>query len=279
MPPLITPEELKQLMVQSGLVIVDAQTGPSHAEDYASRHISRAQHVGLDTDLSEKPADPAHGGRHPLPELRKFAELLGRLGITPSSHVVVYDNKHGVNAAARFWWMLRAAGHERVQVLNGGLQAAVVAGIPVTDEITPAQESGPYPLTGWKQTTVTLDEVKQAIEDPRRLLIDVREGYRFRGESEPFDLVAGHIPNAINVPFKKNLSEDGFFLPSDELNDLYASIIGSRNPADVIVSCGSGVTACHTLLAMEAAGIRGPRLYVGSWSEWSRNNLPVAKGE
>src|SRR5262249_42383659 len=157
---------------------------------------------------------------------KKFGMLLGNLGIDPSSHVVVYDNKQGVNAASRFWWMLKAAGHKPVQVLNGGIQAAADAGIPVTNEITKAVPVTAYPVDNWKLPIVSLDEVIKATDDPKYLIIDVREGYRYRGESEPLDLIAGHIPNAINVPFKDNLDNDGFFLSPQQLAENYKSIIG-----------------------------------------------------
>lgn len=279
MMPIISAVELVSQLNSPDLVIVDAQSGPDSKSKFLKQHIRGAQHVDLDIDLSEKPVNPAQGGRHPLPDIKKFAALLGNLGIDAGSHVVVYDDKRGVIAASRFWWMLRAAGHKQVQVLDGGLQAAVAAGLPVTEEAPSPMTRPPYPVNEWKLPVVNLETVKNVIANPEFLLIDVREEYRFRGESEPLDLVAGHIPHSVNVPFKKNLNDHGTFLSSEDLAALYKSVMGDRKPENVMVSCGSGVTACHTLLALELAGITGASLYVGSWSEWSRNQLPIATGE
>ena len=277
--PIISAVELVSQLNSPDLVIVDAQSGPDSKSKFLQQHIRGARHVDLDIDLSEKPVNPAQGGRHPLPDIKKFAALLGNLGIDAGSHVVVYDDKRGVIAASRFWWMLRAAGHKQVQVLDGGLQAAVAAGLPLTDEAPSPMTRPPYPVNEWKLPVVNLETVKNVIANPEFLLIDVREEYRFRGESEPLDLVAGHIPHSVNVPFKKNLNDHGTFLSSEDLAALYKSVMGDRKPENVMVSCGSGVTACHTLLALELAGITGASLYVGSWSEWSRNQLPIATGE
>lgn len=279
MMPIISAVELVSQLNSPDLVIVDAQSGPDSKSKFLKQHIRGARHVDLDIDLSEKPVNPAQGGRHPLPDIKKFAALLGNLGIDAGSHVVVYDDKRGVIAASRFWWMLRAAGHKQVQVLDGGLQAAVAAGLPLTDEAPSPMTRPPYPVNEWKLPVVNLETVKNVIANPEFLLIDVREEYRFRGESEPLDLVAGHIPHSVNVPFKKNLNDHGTFLSSEDLAALYKSVMGDRKPENVMVSCGSGVTACHTLLALELAGITGASLYVGSWSEWSRNQLPIATGE
>ena len=276
--PLISATELSQQMSSSSIVIIDARSGKDAFEQFANNHILGALHVDLDKDLSQKPTDAANGGRHPLPDIRNFGSLLGELGIHPDSQVVVYDDKSGANAAARFWWMLKATGHQKVQVLDGGLKAASAAGLPFTSEITVPNKLADYPVDTWKLPTISLKEVEKATMDPNSLIIDVREAYRYLGESEPIDLVAGHIPNAINIPYLRNLTSDGVYLPVQELVSLYKTALGERNPDQVIVHCGSGVTACHTLLALEQAGISGANLYVGSWSEWSRNNLPVATG-
>lgn len=278
MPPLISATELSQQMSSSSIVIIDARSGKDAFEQFANNHILGALHVDLDKDLSQKPTDAANGGRHPLPDIRNFGSLLGELGIHPDSQVVVYDDKSGANAAARFWWMLKATGHQKVQVLDGGLKAASAAGLPFTSEITVPNKLADYPVDTWKLPTISLKEVEKATMDPNSLIIDVREAYRYLGESEPIDLVAGHIPNAVNIPYLRNLTSDGVYLPVGELVSLYKTALGERNPDQVIVHCGSGVTACHTLLALEQAGISGANLYVGSWSEWSRNNLPVATG-
>lgn len=263
-------------MTQGNIVIIDARTGPDAREKYNIEHLEGAQYVDLEKELSQKTADPSNGGRHPLPSIKNFTELLGRLGIEKLTQVVVYDDKSGANAAARFWWMLKSLGHEHIQVLDGGLKAAIEAGLPLTNIIPNANARPAYPADKWLLPTIKADTVADATNDPDYLVIDVREAYRYRGESEPIDLVAGHIPGAVNIPYAGNLDPDGYFLSSDELANKYKEAIGKRNPEQVIVHCGSGVTACHTLLAMEEAGIEVPKLYVGSWSEWSRSNRPVA---
>ena len=277
--PLISPVELAKLMTQGNILLIDARTGPDAREKYNSEHLEGAQFVDLEKDLAQKSADPSHGGRHPLPAVKNFSELLGRLGIERSTHVVVYDDKAGANAAARFWWLLKAAGHENIRVLDGGLKNANEAGLHLTNIIPNIKSKPAYPADKWILPTVDADRVAKAVADPNYLVIDVREAYRYRGESEPFDLVAGHIPGAINIPYTVNLDADGYFLPADKLADKYKQAMGDHDPQQVIVHCGSGVTACHTLLAMEQAGIETPNLYVGSWSEWSRNDRPVAFGE
>lgn len=272
--PLIDPKDLQL----GNCIIIDARSGPDAYQRYASNHLEGALHVELDRDLSQKPHDPAYGGRHPLPDLEVFTRFLGNLGITPSSHVIVYDDKHGANAAARFWWMLRALGHDKVQVVNGGLDAIIRNRLPMSSAISSPTSAPPYPADAWRRPTVSIHDVLNALKDGSRTVIDVREGYRYRGESEPIDLIAGHIPGAINVPYLDNLSEDGTFRPAEELASQFKNVLGKRNASDIIVHCGSGVTACHTLLAMEHAGLKGASLYVGSWSEWSRRDLPIGTG-
>jgi thiosulfate/3-mercaptopyruvate sulfurtransferase len=272
--PLIKPHEIS---FEKGNVIVDTRSGPDAFERYRINHVKGALHADLDKDLSKKTADAAAGGRHPLPDIKDFGAFLGKLGITPSAHVIIYDDKAGANAAARFWWMLRSVGHKNVHVVDGGLDAIVRAELPMSAEIAKPVTTTPYPVTEWKLPTVTINEVKDAAKDENALVIDVREAYRYRGEREPIDLVAGHIPGAINIPYLDNLTENGSFRAPEDLASLYEKAIGTRKPENVIVHCGSGVTACHTLLALEQAGISGANLYVGSWSEWSRNDLPVGK--
>jgi thiosulfate/3-mercaptopyruvate sulfurtransferase len=277
--PLIRPAHLIKLMQSGSVVLIDARTGPGAVEKYNAEHLEGAQFVDLETDLAQKSADAANGGRHPLPAIENFTALLGRLGVERSTHVVVYDDKAGANAAARFWWLLKATGHENIQVLDGGLKNAIEAGLPVTNVIPEITALPAYPADKWVLPTVDADKVAKAVADPGYLVIDVREGYRYRGESEPIDLIAGHIPGAINIPYTGNLDAEGNFLSAEMLADKYKEAIGAHDPKQVIVHCGSGVTACHTLLAMEQAGIETPNLYVGSWSEWSRNARPVAVGE
>ena len=276
MSPLISAAELASILQSGNLILIDVRSGPGARERYLSAHLPGARHTDLERDLSVPPADAAQGGRHPLPAPPSFGELLGRLGIIPSSHVIVYDDKHGAMAAARFWWMLKAAGHEKVQVLNGGLQAAERLGLPLTGEITAFDPASPYPVSEWKLPMADIETVADAAADPERMVLDVREAYRYRGESEPIDLVAGHIPGAVNLPYVENLDDQGLFLSPAALAEKYSALLNGLQPSQLIVHCGSGVTACHTLLALSSAGLQGAALYVGSWSEWSRNDRPIA---
>lgn len=258
-------------------ILIDARGGQDSYQRYLAGHLNHAIYADLDQHLTTKPDDPAFGGRHPLPNIQEFAVLLGNWGITPDSHVVVYDDKSGAFSASRLWWMLRAIGHENVQVLNGGLQAAKDAGITLSTEAYTPVAVDPYPVTHEYANTVEIAEAGEAAQDPSRLVIDVRETPRYLGQTEPLDLIAGHIPGALNLPYINNLGADGKYLPADELRKAYDAAIGDVAHSEVIVHCGSGVTACHTLLGMDYAGINGPKLYVGSWSEWSRRDLPIGK--
>jgi thiosulfate/3-mercaptopyruvate sulfurtransferase len=276
--PLITARQLQQRQRAESIVLLDARTGPEARARYQAAHLPGALFVDLERDLAQ-PADPARGGRHPLPPVADFVALLGRLGIGPATPVVVYDEKEGANAAARTWWLLRSAGHTAVQVLDGGLQAAVAAGSGLSAATEQAAAATPYPFTAWQLPQASMAEVQQASRTGSALIIDVREAARFRGETEPIDLVAGHIPGAVNVPFTSNLAVAGGYLTPAELRAKYEPVLGGRPAEAVIVHCGSGVTACHTLLAFAQAGLPLPRLYVGSWSEWSRNPNPVATAQ
>ena len=168
--------------------------------------------------------------------------------------------------------MLRAIGHEKVQVVNGGLQAAIKAGFPVSSEIETFEPTEKYPVSEWKLALADIEVVEKARNNNENIVIDVRDKNRFDGLTEPLDLIAGHIPGAVNVPFSENLDENGFYHSAETLHQKYSQLLGDVKPENTIVHCGSGVTACHTLLAMDYAGIEIPKLYVGSWSEWSRND-------
>ena len=270
--PIIQPEELVDLAKASEIVIIDA----GNIVSYAMQHLKDAMHADLNADLAAVPDNPANGGRHPLPDTAVFGDVLGRLGITPQSHVVVYDDKNGALSAARFWWMLRAAGHEKVQVLNGGVTAAAKAGFPLSDLVGIPIPSEHYVFNEWKLPMAFIDEVEAAAMNDNRIVIDVRAAARYRGETEPLDPVAGHIPGAVNIPYESNLDAEGFFLGPEELESKYKIALEGINPQDAIVHCGSGVTACHTLLAMDYAGFPMPKLYVGSWSEWCGNGKQIA---
>jgi thiosulfate/3-mercaptopyruvate sulfurtransferase len=277
---LIKANELSSLLTVGDTVFVDARGGADAYDRFSNGHLEGALFVDLETDLSEKGGDAKDGGRHPLPSIENFGRLLGNLGIMPSTTVVIYDDKRGANAAARMWWMLRAVGHDRLFVVDGGLEAIVAAGLPISTEAwTLLTDYPPYPVLHWELPTVGLEEVKNAVEIDAALIVDVRENYRFNGESEPIDLVAGHIPSAQNIPYTENLTADGVFADRDVLKEKYERLLAGHEMKEVIVHCGSGVTACHTLLALEELGLSGASLYVGSWSEWSRNGLPIQTAE
>ena len=269
MKPIITSTELSEIFHQENLVIFDARTGKNARENYLQNHIKGSRFIDLDKDLAEIGEDAAFGGRHPLPKISKFAETLQNLGISEDSHIIVYDLANGGNAAARCWWMLRAFGLEKVQVLSGGFQSTVKSGISTNSGEEIFKKTSFILRENWSLPTSTLENVEQEIAENSATVIDVRDAYRYRGESEPIDLVAGHIPGAINIPFSENLDENGEFLSPEILKEKYQQLLNDK-PEKLIIHCGSGVTACHTILALDYAGFPIPNLYVGSWSEWSR---------
>jgi thiosulfate/3-mercaptopyruvate sulfurtransferase len=266
MNPLISVEELARLVETApDLVLLDARPGTS---GYAAAHLRGARHADLETQLSaarDDNADPSRGGRHPLPDFDRWLQTLGKWGVSPSTTVVVYDDQHGANSAARAWWMLRAVGHRDVAVLDGDWRS-----LPLTDELPQFNALPRYPATSWQLPTVDMERVDALRNDDAWRVLDVRARERFRGETEPIDPIAGHIPGAINLPFAENMSE-GRFKSSEELRAQYQELFAGTPAERVVVHCGSGVTACHTLLALEHAGLPGASLYVGSWSEWCRN--------
>jgi 3-mercaptopyruvate sulfurtransferase SseA len=348
MSPIIEVEELLALTGRSQVLLFDAGNGAAARANYEKEHLRGAIFVDMDTELSGPKNDISVGGRHPLPDKDAFAATLTRLGVSKNSHIVIYDDKNGANAAARFWWMLKAAGHENVQVLNGGFQEAKKMGFPMESglgfeakktagvaEISPiglltstsvtstknastdspimgeagsssgqqaseSTESGeltqisaipeamdegssatdtstkqPYTIHDWKLPLAHIDEVEAAAKAEGRIVIDVRSKERYDGITEPLDPVAGHIPGAINIPFTENLDNDGLFIQAQELRQKYSAATHEMKSSDIIVHCGSGVTACHTILAMAYAGFDIPKLYVGSWSEWCRSGKNI----
>jgi thiosulfate/3-mercaptopyruvate sulfurtransferase len=256
--------------------VIDARA-PDGRAAYEEGHIRGALFADWGEDLSAPGANAAQGGRHPLPPIDVWARTLGRLGIRSETAVVVYDDAGGAMAAARLWWMLRASGHRDVAVLDSGLAAARAAGIPIDRERAAVAPVEPYPVTAWTLPIVDIDEVESARRDPGRVVIDVRAPERYRGESETIDPVAGHIPGARNVPLSENLA-GGRWKPPEELRAMYRRVLGDVPPERTVVHCGSGITACHTLLALARAGLPGAALYVGSWSEWCRTGRPIATG-
>ncbi|NDK38830.1 sulfurtransferase [Pseudoxanthomonas gei] len=242
---------------------------------YDASHLPGATYADLNVDLSQ--LGLAGEGRHPLPDEKTFAGKVGEWGIAPGDQVVVYDAGDGSMAAARLWWMLRLLGHERVAVLDGGLAAWRAKGLPETSQLHPPVAVAPYPAGFDRSRIATSSEVQSRLQDAPGWLLDARAGERFRGEVEPIDPVAGHVPGAVNRPIADNLLA-GHFRSAEELQAAIEPLLGGRDPQDVVVMCGSGVTACHLLLAMEHAGLHGARVYAGSWSAWiSDPARPIAR--
>ncbi|MCZ4410601.1 sulfurtransferase [Cryomorphaceae bacterium 1068] len=275
---LISAAELAPHVGRRSIVLIDARGGKDPKEAYEQKHIKGARYVDLEYELSDIKKDLSKGGRHPLPTPRAFGKVLGRLGITPQSRVVVYDDQGGANAAARFWWMLRSIGHRRVQVLNGGLQAAERENIPMSSTAPRFEPAPPYPAKEWQWPTATMADVRTMQKEREadkswykmkyNVIMDAREDHRYRGQSEPIDLVAGSISYAINTPYTDTMNEQGMMLPTAEIREKYEDFLWDCSP---MVCCGSGVTACHLILALESARFEPPALYVGGWSEYSRN--------
>lgn len=238
-------------------------------------HIPGALYAHLDRDLSGPHAPGA--GRHPWPQAEAFAAWLGRVGVTPASRVVAYDAGDGAHAA-RLWWLLRSFGHARVAVLDGGLAAWTAAGLPLDAAMPTVAPAAAYP--GRFDTARLLDPAAVAARVAAGdLLVDVRGAERFRGEVEPIDRVAGHVPGARNRPYTSNL-RDGRFKPAAELAAEFDALLAGRAPSASIAMCGSGVTACHHLLAMAHAGRDGAALFTGSWSGWIEDpGRPIATGD
>jgi thiosulfate/3-mercaptopyruvate sulfurtransferase len=280
---LIQPTQLASLLsdenVAKNVALLDCRhdlARPQWSDQaYAEGHIPGALQAHLDRDLSA-PIGP-QTGRHPLPDVAKLAETLGRWGIDDTVQVVAYDQGNGVYAA-RAWWMLRWLGHTRVAVLEGGFAAWQEAGLPVSTQ--PAARQPRTFLARPNHTAfLTAAQVQQALANQSIALVDARGADRFAGENETIDPVAGHVPGALNRPFAKNIDARGRFLPPDEQRRQWTQLLTTRPASEVVSMCGSGVTACHNLLALELAGLPGGRLYAGSWSEWIRDpTRPVATG-
>lgn len=266
---LISPRDLAQLMRKSDVLIVDCRFDLADplrgSRQYALGHIAGAVYASLDGDLSG--AHKPGLGRHPLPHADDFAGALNRWGWSATTPVVAYDDANGALAAARLWALLRAAGASDVGVLDGGLSAWRNAGLPLSAEATarsPTTNNARLDTSKFIYTQ-TLQHLR---DDPATLILDARAGARFRGEVEPIDRVAGHIPGARNRPYTDNLQADGRLKSAHVLRPELLQLLGSSNPGHVVHSCGSGVTACHNLLAFEHAGLHGSRLYAPSWSGW-----------
>lgn len=241
---------------------------------YGESHITNSIYIDLEADLSSPIT--AKSGRHPLPEVEEFCVKLGQWGIDSDTQVVVYDDSFG-SIAARMWWLLRWLGHEKVAVLDGGWQKWKREERGMDNIVTQAKTKGPYPYALQNQLTV---EAESLLNLDDKFLVDARAEERFSGNIEPFDKVAGHIPGAINIPFEDNLDIDGTFLKGDELKEIYRDKGLDDQYDKLILMCGSGVTACHSVVALAAANVGIVQLYPGSWSEWiTDDSRPVATGE
>ena len=274
---LIETERLAELLGTPGLVVLDCRFNLKHPEAgreaWQESHIPGARYAHLDDDMASPPDE--NSGRHPLPAIEAFAARLGALGIQADSQVVVYDDAGGA-IAGRMWWLLRWAGHPAAALLNGGWPKWMREGRPVSGDTPPASEAR-YAASAQDDLWLTTEAVVEALSQAQVQLIDARAPERFSGQQEPLDAVGGHIPGSQNMPFQENLDENGCFKSPEALRQRFAALAGDARP--VCHSCGSGVTACHNLLAMAYAGLEPGRLYVGSWSEWIRDpERPIATG-
>jgi thiosulfate/3-mercaptopyruvate sulfurtransferase len=268
---LVSATTLHQYLNDPKWVVVDCRFSlvNSDAGGYAYRHghIPHARYAHLNKDLSSAMTD--FTGRHPLPDFTLLAKKMGAWGIANDSQVVVYDDAGGA-FAGRLWWLLRCLGHDKVAVLDGGIQHWQRQGYALTTKLPAPQTTTFRPYLNnshWLNAT----HVENSLAQRAICLIDARTPERYRGEQEPIDLVAGHIPGALNRTFQLNLDDKGLFLSADTLRSQFKQLIDPISPGQVVHYCGSGVTACHNLLAMERAGLPGSKLYAGSWSEWIRN--------
>jgi thiosulfate/3-mercaptopyruvate sulfurtransferase len=266
----LAAEGAAPVLVDTSFDLADTDAGE---RSWREGHLPGSVYLHLDRDLSG--AKTGTNGRHPLPARSDFAATLGRIGVVPGRPVVLFD-RQGAMVAARGWWMLRWMGHAEVAVLDGGVAAWVAAGGALTTEPSAPVAAAPYPERDPLVATIDADALAQRLGRVR--LIDARASERFRGDVEPLDAQAGHIPGALNRFFKDNLGADGRFKPAAQLRAEFDALVGVDD-ATTVHQCGSGVTACHNLLAMEHAGLAGALLYAGSWSEWSSDpRRPIARG-
>jgi thiosulfate/3-mercaptopyruvate sulfurtransferase len=276
---LVSAHDLATLQRAPDVLIVDCRfdlADPARgARDYAQGHIPGAMYADLNRDLSD--LSKPNLGRHPLPDASAFSAVLGHWGWVPGMNVVAYDDASGAYAA-RLWWMLRLIGERNVAVLDGGIAAWIAAGLPQSIEI-PVRAPTAVAAQFDPSRIVYTAQLSQRLQNPQFVLLDARAAPRFRGEVEPIDPVAGHVPSARNRPFSENLAANGCFKAASTLRAEFAALLGTHAADDVVNMCGSGVTACHNLLAMEHAGLHGARVYAPSWSGWIADPArPVATG-
>lgn len=279
---IISTDLLEQHLSSPDWVVIDCRfdlANPAWGrQEYTKAHIPGAFFADLDRDLAS-PISP-NSGRHPLPDPDKWRQTVSRWGITPETQVIAYDSTGGSLAAARVWWLLRAYGHNRAAVLDGGFPKWIAENRPVEAKIPPSRPVAAFSGILDKNAMVTSAELVDLHANPAFRLIDARAAERFRGEIEPIDPVAGHIPGARNRPVAHNLTADQTFKPAAQLRAEFLEILQGVSSQNVIAYCGSGVTAAHNLLALEIAGLPGAKLYAGSWSEWIRDpSRPVEAGE
>jgi thiosulfate/3-mercaptopyruvate sulfurtransferase len=262
---LVSPDWLSAHSTSENVVIVDCRFSLAEPQlgyrQYLEGHIPGSYYLDLNQDLAS-PVQP-HGGRHPLPEIATLAAKLSRMGVTAETQVVAYDDSRFA-FASRLWWLLKYMGHNRTAILDGGFSAYQASGLPLSKEI-PAERSGDFVPKRQLALAVDREGVQQRQHLPNVKLIDSREGDRYRGEREPIDPVAGHIPGAVNYPWQQVTDEAGRLLSPQDLQQYWSEVATAD---EIIVYCGSGVTACVNLFALESAGIQTGKLYVGSWSDW-----------
>jgi thiosulfate/3-mercaptopyruvate sulfurtransferase len=275
--PIVSTEWLAAHLDDAKVRVIDGRwylSGKDARREYEQAHLPGAIFMDLGHEMSAPPS--AARGRHPLPEPADFQTAARRAGIRANTHVVVYDDMAGA-IAARLWWVLRYFGHERVSVLDGGLTRWQAEGRPLSDQAVPSPSPGDFVARPHPQMVADLDEVRARSQEPGFLLLDARDPSRYRGEQEPIDPRAGHIPGARNAPYAANLA-DGCFKSPEALQAQYAAL-GADQATTIVAYCGSGVTAAHDLLALEMAGYQA-RLFPGSWSQWSSQpDLPIVTGE
>lgn len=268
--PLVAPEALAKFLDDPNVLIVDCRADIRDAakgrKDYEASHIKNAVFADLDVDLSDLSQKGALG-RHPLPTDAALSVAFSRWNLTPDKHVVAYDDEKGALAAARLWWLLRLADHKHAYVLDGGLSAWRAAGLPLESGKERTRDAHIEAKLD-RREVVWRDELERRRNDGSIVLVDARAAPRYRGEVEPIDKVAGHVPGALNRPFSDNLDASGRFKSAAHLRGEFYALIGAFQPWQVVHMCGSGVTACHNLLAMEAAGMQGSRVFAPSWSGW-----------
>jgi thiosulfate/3-mercaptopyruvate sulfurtransferase len=262
---LVSSEWLANHQEDTNLVVVDCRFSLADPQlgyqQYLQGHIPGAYYLDLNRDLASPVQQ--HGGRHPLPDITTLATKLSQMGVTAQTLIVAYDDSRFA-FASRLWWLLKYMGHDRIAVLEGGFSAYQSSGLPISNDL-PIKREGLFVPQMRSELAVDIHDVVQRQQDPSAKIVDSREGDRYQGKSEPIDPIAGHIPSAVNYPWQKVTDERGWMRSSEDLKEYWSEIL---NADEVVVYCGSGVTACVNLLALEIAGKPMAKLYVGSWSDW-----------